>query len=323
MKFGIKFPIKEVQFGKSVNMLDLNCSVEEDNMIQYQGYTKPTDSKRYLSPKSFHPRFVFDSVPFSQLLRTLRNNSKVETRTVQLEQCVKDFVNSGYEEKELLELKGKAIMKTNINSERNTEEELVFPVHYFDKLKDFKTVVHSMNNEIKELIGDTRVMFAIKKQGSIGNMMVQNKQLSIKPNTIANDQKCNAPGCRQCPLVNKERRLVINGNPLVIPRFYSCKSKNIIYLWNCKLCDENYFGRTIQACHNRTSGHRSCFNNIDKVDKSALSMHANDCHQNDFTLDSFKISVVKKVSPQQLRREEFKYIDKFKTVPKGLNRYKS
>ena len=52
-------------------------------------------------------------------------------------------------------------------------------------------------------------------------------------------------------------------------------------------------------------------------------MHANDCHQNDFTLDSFKISVVKKVSPQQLRREEFKYIDKFKTVPKGLNRYKS
>ena len=64
MKFGIKFPIKEVQFGKAVNMLDLNCSVEEDNMIQYQGYTKPTDSKRYLSPKSFHPRFIFDSVPF-------------------------------------------------------------------------------------------------------------------------------------------------------------------------------------------------------------------------------------------------------------------
>ena len=129
---------------------------------------------------------------------------------MQLEQCVKDFVNSGYDEKELFELKGKAIMKTNIDSERNTEEELVFPVHYFDKLKDFKAVVHSMNNEIKELIGDTRVMFAIKKQGSIGNMMVQNKQLSIKPNTIANDQKCNAPGCRQCPLVNKERRLVIN-----------------------------------------------------------------------------------------------------------------
>ena len=86
MKFGIKFPIKEVQFGKAVNMLDLNCYFEEDNMIQHQGYTKPTDSKRYLNPKSFHPRFVFDSVFVSQLLKTLRNNSKAETRTDQLDQ---------------------------------------------------------------------------------------------------------------------------------------------------------------------------------------------------------------------------------------------
>ena len=136
-------------------MLDLNCSVEEDNMIQYQGYTKPTDSKRYLSPKSFHPRFVFDSVPFSQLLRTLRNNSKVETQTIELDQCLRDFVNSGYNEEELMKLKEKAITKTAITEEENTEEELVFPVHYFDKLKDFKAVVHSMDNAIRELISDT------------------------------------------------------------------------------------------------------------------------------------------------------------------------
>ena len=94
-------------------------------------------------------------------------------------------------------------------------------------------------------------------------------------------------------------------------------------MWNCKLCAETYFGRTVQPCHNRTSGHRSCFNNDDKVDKSALSMHAKECHRDHFTLESFNISVVKKVSPQQLRREEFKFIDKFKTASQGLNRYKS
>ena len=180
-----------------------------------------------------------------------------------------------------------------------------------------------MDNAIKELIGDTRVMFAIKKQGSIGNMMVQNKRLSIKENIMTNDQKCNAPGCKQCPLVNEERRFVINGTPLVIPRYFNCKSKNIVYLWNCKLCDENYFGRTIQACHNRTSGHRSCFNSADKLEKSALSMHASDCHPDNFSLETFSISVVKKVSPQQLRREEFKFIDKYRTLSKGLNRYKT
>ena len=215
-------------------------------------------------------------------------------------------------------------MKVNIAGERNTGEELVFPVHHFEELKDFKAVVQSLNKEIKELIGDTRVMFAIKKHSSIGSMMVQNKQLSTKHNPLSNDQKCNAPGCRQCPLVNKDHRLIINGIPLVIPRSLNCKSKNVIYLWNCKLCEEeNYFGRTIQACHHRTSGHRSCFNSVDKWDKSALSMHANDCHLDNLSLETFKISVVKKVSPQRLRREEFKYIDRFRTLSHGLNKYKS
>ena len=40
-------------------------------------------------------------------------------------------------------------------------------------------------------------------------------------------------------------------------------------MWNWKLCSETFIGRTIQPYHNRTSGHRSCFNNDDKVEKSA------------------------------------------------------
>ena len=108
----------------------------------------------------------------------------------------------------------------------NTEEELVFPLHHFDKLKDFKSTLFSLKEEIKSLIGDTRVMFAIKKHGSIGNMMVQNKHLSMKTNTATNGQKCNSAGCKQCPLVNPEDRFVINGTSLKIPRHLNCKSKN-------------------------------------------------------------------------------------------------
>ena len=37
-------------------------------------------------------------------------------------------------------------------------------------------------------------------------------------------------------------------------------------------------------------------------------MHAKDVHQMNFSLKIFSISLVKKVSPQQLRREEFKFI---------------
>ena len=104
----------------------------------------------------------------------------------------------------------------------------------------------------------------------------------------------------------------------------NCKSRNIIYMWVCKLCDgkEVYFGRTTQECHDRTSGHRGSFTD-EKLDKSALSMHANDVHQTRFSLDIFSVAVIKKVSPQRLRREEFKFIDKYRTNSLGLNRYKS
>ena len=94
-----------------------------------------------------------------------------------------------------------------------------------------------------------------------------------------------------------------------------CKSKHVIYLWLCKLCPgtEAYFGRTTY--------HRQCFTE-DKWEKSALSMHAKDMHENQFSLNNFSVAVVKKVSPQNLRREEFRFIDKYRTIPLGLNRYK-
>ena len=47
-KFRIKYPLKEIQLGKSVDFLDLTVYLGDDNTIQYKGYTKPTDAKRYL-----------------------------------------------------------------------------------------------------------------------------------------------------------------------------------------------------------------------------------------------------------------------------------
>ncbi len=324
MKFGIEFPIHEVQFGKSIHFLDLRIYLGDNNKIEYQGYTKPTDAKRYLNPNSFHPRSVFNSIPFSQLLRTLRNNSKEETKAAELNQCIQQFVNSGYSEEKLKQFKEKAIHKSSEENEINNNDQtdtLMFPVHFFAGIQEFKKLIHSLSDDLQQLIGDTRIMFAMKKNSSLGNIIVRNKKLSL-PTSTSDSQRCNAPGCKQCPLVNEKRKVVVNDKVVHIPRHLNCKSKNIIYLWLCKLCGEKdaYYGRTTQESHDRTSGHRGCFN--ENWEKSALSMHAKEVHQTRFSLDIFTISIVKKVSPQQLRREEFKHIDKYRTIPFGLNRYK-
>ena len=105
----------------------------------------------------------------------------------------------------------------------------------------------------------------------------------------------------------------------------NCKSRNVLYLWQCQLCDEedSYMGRTIQKSHERTNTHRSCFTDNSKWESSALSMHAKSVHPDLFDLSHFKITLLKKVSPQRIRREEFKFIDKYKTRTLGINRYKN
>ena len=139
-----------------------------------------------------------------------------------------------------------------------------------------------------------------------------------------NSQKCNGPGCRQCPLVNTEHKMTINNTKLSIPQTLDCKTRNAIYLWKCKLCSEKncYFGRTTQKTHSRSNKHRECFHD-EKWEDSALSMHAKEFHNGNFSLKNFEISVVKNVSPQNIRREEFKYIEKYRTIQLGLNRYKA
>ena len=164
---------------------------------------------------------------------------------------------------------------------------------------------------------------AIKKNPSIGNSVVKNKQLCTHQIELEN-QKCNAPNCLQCPLVNRSNKITVNNITVQRQKNLNCKSRNVIYLWQCQLCeDENsYFGRTIQKTHERANTHRRCFTE-EKWEDSALSMHSKSIHDDNFDLSNFKLTIVRKLSPQNIRREEFKHIDKYRTRLWGLNRYKN
>ena len=85
--------------------------------------------------------------------------------------------------------------------------------------------------------------------------------------------------------------------------------------------DDSYFGQTMNKLHQRINGHRSKFNMNDYLE-SALSLHAQDQHPDNFTLDIYKFCIVKSVHPSRLNREEFKHIEKFRTNCIGINRCK-
>lgn len=257
------------------------------------------------------------------MIRTISRNSQEDSLKNELAVLRKDFVKSGYKFEELSEIELQALdhVKQKVQG-RQSSDALVFPLFYFDGLNDFKKVIKEVSEDIQTLIGDTKLIIATKRGRTIGNALVKNKNICMSQDSDLPNQKCNASGCLQCPLVNQSNTLTINGKPLLVQKALNCKSQNIIYAWKCKLCNKEdvYIGRTIQKSHKRTNGHRGCFNS-EKWQKSALSMHAMDIHKTNFSLSNFEISIVRKVSPQQIRREEFRLIDKYRTNALGLNRY--
>ena len=72
-----------------------------------------------------------------------------------------------------------------------------------------------------------------------------------------------------------------------------------------------------QKSYKRTYAPKGCFND-EKWKTFALSMHFIDAHKMNFNLDNFEI---KKVPPQQIGREEVRYIDKYRTNSLGFTRY--
>ena len=322
--FGIHFPLKEVQFGKSVNFLDLTIYLDEQNKIHHKLYIKPTDARTYLNPGSFHPPHIFASIPFSQMIRVIKRNTKEESCKYDLELLKNDLIKSGYKEEHVESIKSKAFERVNapkIKAPMNNT--IIFTVDYFDDYSELKEIVKNIEQDIKAVFGIS-VLVATRKCSSIGNLTVKNKALCVTNISRSGSQKCGDKRCMICRLMITEDSVIINNRELPIPKNLNCKTKKCIYLCICKKCIENnaYFGQTVQEQHNRMSGHRDKFN-MGKYKKSALSMHAYDTHGDDLTLEDFSVAVLKKVPPRRLNREEFILIDKYDTLTKGLNRYQA
>ena len=323
-RFGINFPLKEVQFGRSVNFLDLTIYLDEENTIHHKLYVKPTDSRCYLNPGSFHPSHVFSSIPFSQMIRIINRNTKPESCQEDLNGLKIHLKKSGYNENTLETMQFKAFERIENPRTRppHDNHSIVFSVDYFEDFKAFKQLIKNIEVDINAVFGEMKIVVTARKCSSIGNMVVKNKSLCMPIKKCVKSQKCGDKRCKICPLMLTTESVLINDKKLSIPKHLNCKSKEVVYLCICKKCTHNnaYFGQTVQEEHNRMTGHREKFN-IAKYHKSALSMHAYDVHNGELTLEDFNIAVMKKATPRRLNREEYMLIDKFDTLTRGLNRY--
>jgi hypothetical protein len=337
--FGIRFGSWDI--GKSVNFLDVTLYLDIDNKIQFKLYTKPTDARNYLRTDSFHPPHVFNSVAFSQMLRVVNRNSRDDTRLADLEVLKTDLKRSGQKQSVLDSLEPKALSRCHSVPSREAPKDstqtssLVFPVDYFAELPQLKKLVTELQGDINRLLGPTRITVAARKRRSIANRVIRNGAICETPRALEDawSQKCGAGRCAACVLMSEGGDVFdINGQQLSVPDNHNCKTRNCIYCAQCTICnqivltlhedkEDTYFGQTLQKMHQRINGHRNKFNELD-YEKSALSLHAHDCHPDRFTIDIFKFAIMKSCNPLRLNREEFRFIEKFNTNCSGINRCK-
>ena len=345
LPFGIQF--SDAQIGKSVHYLDVELYVDNHGQIQYKLYRKPTDSRQFLNPLSFHPNNVFDSVIFSQLLRVMDRNSSDENCVSDLQELKQDLVNCGHNQAKIEEMEPLAVQRSLENKATkakgtvpdNKSEAIVFTTKFFKEVNELKTLVRNVEDDIKLLCGNIRIIFALKKDLSISNKLVKNRSLAAGQQPLTSEEKttqsCGSKRCKLCPLLfSLDQDILINGQKLFLNDKLTCKDKNCIYISQCQICDQykqsnnliyhedSYFGQTVTAVNCRFNGHRSKFVLDDQCsyEKSALSQHCFDHHPDNMQLSNFKIGIVKSVNPIELDREENRFITKFRTDIWGLNR---
>ncbi len=338
-EFGITFG--DWSLGSSVNFLDVTLFIDEDGFIQYRLFKKPTDSRLYLKTSSFHPNHVFDSVAYSQLKRVKRRNSTVIFAEEDIRDLIEDLVKCGYRRDKLKQITDKLnseSMTEADNTKSKTSSTLTLVVPYFKEINKLKGFLKSLESDIKILTGDnTQTRVAARKGRSVASVVVKNNQLcasNATTNSLAGSQKCGARGCLTCPAIcDSNEGMDVNGRIVKPSRQLNCKSKNIIYLAQCTLCEpvnDNgdincYAGQTMQPLHKRVNGHRSNFDvdgNLQLWEKSALSKHAYECHQDNFDMKHFNFMAYRQGPSTSLNRLESKAIHELRLGVLGFNRMK-
>src|SRR5207302_2294728 len=80
----------------SINFLDLNIKINEDNTISTSLYQKEMSRHEYLHYYSNHPRHMINSLPYSCGLRVIRSCSELNDRTDKLNQMFIKFRRRQY-----------------------------------------------------------------------------------------------------------------------------------------------------------------------------------------------------------------------------------
>ena len=333
-QYGVVFDTAKIQFGKTVNFLDVVVDISKD-ALQTDIYIKPTDSPNLLNRDSFAPVHLFKSIPYSQYRRAAVICSDADLKYKQYERITQKLTSNGYSHTELKTARDKAnlIDRSSIlagdycNNRTNTQSNsnitiLTFVTTFNAHVEVFKKFFKDSYDEIKSLIGPHKIILALKKNPNIGNVLFSKKKFANTKIRSNSTNPCSAR-CKTCPLMSLPKKVTLENRTYNLYQDGSCKTEDIVYVYICKSCDDFYIGRTMTPLNIRTNGHRIHFTD-GTPEKSALSKHFLVDHPEKlrFHTDNYRVGILAHSNPLSLDRIENRFVLETDADTKHLNRYK-
>ena len=336
--------------GVCVPFLDILFCMDFDGKLFTDLHIKRTDSRSYLHFGSCHPNHVFSGIVYSQCSRLRRIIISNDILKIRIAELCKSFVSCGYPKSMVERISSKVLtvsrdLNALIKKHSSVDDTPSTQTHKVRVISTFGTG-QSLVDCVKEAIPHLQVTKSFKNKNvsfdfvkktapSVGSKITVLKKMSLGIGVGGTSTCGNSTQCQCCSVIPPIPipKVSVNGQEVVLPNG-NCKSKNIIYLAQCNLCDDKwYVGRTVQPLHKRANGHRQSFatvvnkglnyvNSLDNDDSFCLGIHLLTEHgiTSGFN-DAFTFHVLEHVSPLQMEKCEHLWLHRLNTLfPYGLNR---
>ncbi len=218
------------------------------------------------------------------------------------------------------------------------DENLYFIQTYCPEFEEVTKIVRNNWDLLKrssatKVLGENRVICGFRRPKNLRDILVRAKlpkqktqgEMTKKLNS-QNRNKCSNLKCNYCPLINKSGRITSTktGREYTCKSNVTCRSSNLIYCINCRICKKQYVDQTGDPIIKRFQGH---FTSIRSKDLSNdvgrhfnMGDHNGTCDIEIFVLD-FIYAPPKTEFGLTLRLQiEFNWIHRLRTMlPCGIN----
>ena len=270
IKFDVTFSKKQVNF------LDTTVTITPNGTIKTSLYQKPTDRHAFLHNKSYHPSSTKRSLPYSQALRLKRICTSEEDYYSATESLKEQFKARGYKDTDISDQIKKASLQNRNEllkpqQPRDKKVPLTLVTTYNKALPNLMEIIEKnwhllqINARItNKFVEKPRIAYRRNpnlRQLIGGHRIERNKVVKKTIKTLGICTPCRSQMGNKCCKQMKHTSTFRNRHTQKEYQIFhrvTCKSKNVIYLLECSLCDNKaYVGKSEIPMNERINGHRS------------------------------------------------------------------